>query len=75
MGILVQDNGERSKLQDRITADLREKSRRTSRQDDVDLVEDSEYAKDLKKTGRFSWFWLVLVFLAVASLIVIFVLR
>ncbi|MDR3298284.1 MAG: hypothetical protein LBT19_02890 [Candidatus Nomurabacteria bacterium] len=77
MGILVQDNGQRSKLQDRITADLREKAQRTSRMenDKVDLVEDSEYAKHLKKTGRFSWFWFVLIFLAVIALIVIFVLK
>ena len=73
MGILVQDNGKRSELQDRITADLREKASHTSRDEDVDLVEDSEYAKNLKKTGRFGWFWFILILLAVVSIIVILV--
>ena len=75
MGILVHDNQERSELQKKITAELREKSQRTIKQEDIDLVEDSEYAKQLKKTGRFSWFWFVLIFLAIIALIVIFVLR
>lgn len=76
MGILVQDNGKRSQLQDKITADLREKAQRTSQESGrPDLVDDSEYTKNLKKTGRFSWFWFLLVFLAVVSLVVIFVLK
>lgn len=76
MGILIQDNGQRSKLQDKITADLREKAQKTSQPGDrPDFVEDAEYSKHLKKTGRFSWFWFVLIFLAIVSLIVIFVLK
>ena len=74
MAILVQDTGKHSQLQDKITADLREKAQRTSRADgDPDLVEDSNYTKNLKKTGRFSWVWFVLVLLAVLSVIVILV--
>lgn len=75
MGILVQDNGDRSRLQDKITADLREKVQRTAQRGGVDLVEDSEYARGMKKTGRFTWVWFVLIFLAIVSLIVIFVLK
>ena len=75
MGILVEDNEERSKLQERITADLRERARTTSKDEDVeeiDLVEDSEYLKGTQKTTRFSWFWFILVALAILSVIVIF---
>ncbi len=75
MGILVEDNNERSRLQNRITADLRERANSTSKQEDVDLVEDSEYLKNTQKTNRFSWFWFVLIVLAILSLIVIFVLK
>ena len=76
MGIIVQGNNERTKLQERIAADLREKSQQTSSQhNDVDFVEDSEYAKHMRKTSRFSWFWFVLIVLAIISLIVIFVLK
>ena len=77
MGILVEDNKERSKLQDRISADLRERAERTSLEEehDVDLVEDSRHVEGAHKTTRFSWFWFILAFLAALSLIVIFVLR
>ncbi len=71
MGIVVQNNNQRSKLQDRITADLREKAQATSR--DIDFAEDSEYTKNLKKTGRFSWVWFVLILFAVLALVVILV--
>jgi hypothetical protein len=77
VGILVEDNKERSKLQDRITADLRERSERTSLDEDhdVDLVEDSRHVEGTHKTSSFSWFWFILVFLAILSLIIIFVLK
>ncbi|MBQ9684706.1 hypothetical protein IJV57_04525 [Candidatus Saccharibacteria bacterium] len=75
MGIMVEGNEEQSKLQERISADLRERSRRNSRDEDVDLVEDSEYLRGTKKTGRFSWFWFILVSLAAVALIIIFVIK
>lgn len=73
MGILVEKDEDRSELSRRINADLRERAVRSSKQEDVDLVEDSEYLKNTNKTNRFSWFWFILVFLAAAALVVIFV--
>ena len=64
MGILVEKDEDRSELSRRINADLRERAVRSSKQEDVDLVEDSEYLKNTNKTNRFSWFWFILVFLA-----------
>jgi len=78
VGVMVQGNEEQSRLQERISADLRERSDRTSLDDDdvdVDLVEDSEYLRGTKKTSRFSWFWFVLVVLAALALVIIFVLK
>ena len=74
MGIMVEGNEERSKLQERISADLRSRSKTTTKDEDVDLVEDSEYLKGTRKTGRFSWFWFILVALAIIALIIIFAL-
>ena len=72
MGIVVSKNDdEHTKLNERISADLRERANKTTLGEDPDLVEDSDYAKDLKKTGRYSWIWVVLVVLAVISLVVI----
>lgn len=73
MGIMVQKNEDKSKLNEQINADLRERAERTSKEMDPDYVEDSDYTKDLKKTGRFAWVWAVLIILAIISLIIIFV--
>jgi hypothetical protein len=73
VGILVEKDEDRSELSRRINADLRERAVRSSKQEDVDLVEDSEYLKNTNKTNRFSWFWFILVFLAAAALVVIFI--
>ena len=73
MGIMVQKNEDKSKLNEQINADLRERAERTSKAMDPDYVEDSDYTKDLKKTGRFAWVWAVLIVLAIISLIIIFV--
>ena len=76
MGVLVnKDFEENDELSRRINADLRERAMATSEiQDgsDVDLAEDAEYLKDLKKTGRFGWVWIILVVLAIVSLVIVF---
>jgi len=74
MGILVQDTGKRTELQDRISSELREKAVASSQEgDDVDMIEDSAYTKNLKKTSRFGWFWFALILCAVISVIVILI--
>ncbi|MBQ8992423.1 hypothetical protein IJ103_02855 [Candidatus Saccharibacteria bacterium] len=73
MGIMVQKEDDNTELTKQINADLRERAERTSKEMDPDYVEDSDYAKDLKKTGRFAWVWAVLIILAIISLIIIFI--
>ena len=76
MGVIVNKKEEQDELTRRINADLRAKALENAEIEkdgsDVDLAEDAEYLKDLKKTGRFSWVWVVLVILAAISLVVIF---
>ena len=75
MGVIVNKKESQDELTRRINADLREKAvagADINDGSDVDLAEDAEYLKDLKKTGRFSWIWIVLVVLAIISLVVIF---
>ena len=74
MGIIVNNQQERSQLQERIAAELREKQLRQSRED-KDLEpkgfdpKDSEYMKDFKPTTTLSWAWL-LIMLAIIGVIV-----
>ncbi len=71
MGVIVHKETEKkSDLNDRIAADLRTRAK-MEEMDDPDYVEDADYVKDLKKTGKFTWIWFVLVGLALISLILI----
>ena len=73
MGIIVNKQDSDDEITRRINADLRAKALETVEIDDEvanpDLAEDAEYLKDLKKTGRFGWVWLVLIGLAILSVI------
>ena len=73
MGVIVnKENTKKSELSRRIDADLKEKQLATADIEgdpDPDFAEDSEYVKNMKKTGRFSWIWLVLIVLAILSII------
>lgn len=70
MGIIVNKNDElNDELSRRISADLR--ARAIAEEDGPDLAEDSDYVRELKKTGRFSWIWIVLIMMAIISLVTI----
>ena len=75
MGIIVnKENDKNNELSRRIDADLKAKLSGNSRSDDdevPDFAEDSEYVRDFKKTGRFSWAWIVLIGFAMVALIAI----
>ena len=73
MGIIVNKNDNlNDELSRRISADLRARAV-SEATEDPDFVEDAEYIGDLKKTGRFSWIWIVLVVLAIIALVLIVV--
>lgn len=71
MGIIVnKEDDKNDALTARINADLREKIQTTNNPEaDPDLVEDTDYVKEFKKTGHFGWVWIVLIVLAILSLI------
>ena len=74
MGIIVNKENKNDELGRRIRADLRTKMDGTGVIDGEtpDLVDESEYVKDFKKTSKFGWVWIVLIVLAILSLISIF---
>ena len=73
MGVVVnKENTKKSELSRKIDADLEARRLATLDVDggeDVDFAEDSEYMKNMQKTGRFSWIWIVLILLATLSAI------
>lgn len=70
MGIMVSKNEDNTELDRRIAADLRARAQ-SERRHDPSYVDDSAYIENTKKTGRFTWVWIILIVLAILSLICI----
>lgn len=71
MGIMVNnENQQNDELSRRISADLRARAvAEATDGGEVDMVEDARYLKDMKRTSKFGWVWIVLIVLAVLSII------
>lgn len=75
MALFVQQNDSRSKLQERLAAELQEKARAksdvdTSRPDGVD---DSQYLEGTKQTTSLAWIWMVVVLFAIGAVVFLIV--
>ena len=71
MGLMMTSDQEKnSHLNQRISADLRQKVQ-SSDQSDPNFVDDANYLKDTTPTGKFTWVWIVLIVLALISLVCI----
>jgi hypothetical protein len=70
MALYVRQNENRSKLQERVAAELQEKAKSaqvdTSRPDGVD---DSQYLQGTKQTSNLAWVWVVIVLMAIGAVI------
>ena len=66
MGLFVSQNDQRSKLQERIAAELREKAKASSLQEKASLdgVEDVRYLEGTKQTTTLAWAWVLIVIMA-----------
>jgi len=69
MALFIRQNEERSKLQERLVADLQEKSKKNFEKSNGFDVDDSEYMKDLKETTSLSWVWLIIAIIAAVLVI------
>lgn len=67
MALFIRQNEERSKLQERLAAELQERAKLTAAKNDLpDGVEDSAYMKNTKQTTSLAWVWILLVVAAIA---------
>lgn len=70
MGVMVSNNQERnSELNRRITADLRQKAQTSTPGMPTANDAAENYTAGTKRTGRFTWVWIVLIVLAILSVI------
>ena len=64
----------RSKLQERVAAELREKTKNSQLRDEAasDSVEDTAYLEGTKQTTTLAWAWIVIAILAAVVIMLFF---
>lgn len=70
MALFVRQTEDRSKLQERLAAELQEKAKaRALRENQSGDIEDSEYLKDTKSTTSLAGIWVAIVLIFVAIVV------
>lgn len=64
---MINKQDQRSELQEKIAAELREKAKRTQLHDDavMDGVDDMRYLEHTKQTTTLGWAWILIIFMAI----------
>lgn len=66
MALFIRQNDDRSKLQERLAAELQERSKQRAAEADLpDGVEDSQFVKGTKQTSSFAWVWVIIALIAI----------
>ncbi|MFZ2544998.1 MAG: hypothetical protein WAW80_03400 [Candidatus Saccharimonadales bacterium] len=75
MGIIVNQNDNRSELQKKIATELSDKAKKkeVEKHDRPDGVDDSAYMEGTKQTTSLAWVWVTIVVFAVSALIWFFI--
>ena len=76
MGLFVNQQDQRSELQERIAAELREKAKASSLQEKatMDGVDDIRDLEDTKQTTTLAWTWILIAIMA-GAVIVMFLMQ
>jgi hypothetical protein len=75
MALFIRQDDERSELQQRLAAELREKAKKRAEGENElpDGVEDSNYLRDTKPTTKLAWVWIIIVLVALFAGLFIFI--
>ena len=73
MALFIRQDDNRSKLQERVAAELREKAKLQAGKspDQPDGVEDSRYLEGTKSTTSLAWVWIAIILFAIAAFLAI----
>lgn len=75
MALFIRQNEDRSKLQERLAAELQERqTQKDIKTKDFNGVEDSAYLKDTKDASSLTWVWIV-IFVVIGGLALYYVYR
>lgn len=73
MALFIRQSEDRSKLQERLAAELQAKAKARTETERPDGVIDSNYLKDTKTTTSLAWVWIAIVLVAVGAFVVIMI--
>lgn len=74
MALYVRQNENRSKLQERLAAELQEKAKAQAEETkQPDGVDDSRYMEGTKKTTSLAWIWVAVVLFVVGAVVFLIV--
>lgn len=60
MALFIRQNEDKSKLQERLNAQLQERHKTQQFENKPETVEDSNYMKDMSSASSLSWLWVLL---------------
>jgi hypothetical protein len=72
MALFVNQNSNRTKLQEQLAAELQEKAKQKAKLENMDRpdgVNDSNYLKDTKSTTSLAWVWIAIIVIAAGLMI------
>jgi len=72
MALFVNQNSNRTKLQEKLAAELQEKAKKRAELEDLerpDGVDDSAYLKGTKQTTSLAWLWAIIAVAVIALII------
>lgn len=70
MALFIRQNDNRSKLQERLAAELQERAKQKAQETErPDGVEDSKYIEGTKQTTPLAWVWTILIIALIVAVI------
>ena len=75
MALFINQNSNRTKLQEKLAAELQEKAKQRTElesNDRPDGVSDSNYLKDTKQTTSLAWVWALIALFVVGLIVYLF---
>lgn len=75
MALFVNQNSNRSKLQEKLAAELQEKAKKRAELEKNDLpdgVSDSQYLEDTKQTTSLAWVWALIALFVIGLIVYLF---
>lgn len=72
MALFVNQNSNRTKLQEKLAAELQEKAKKRAQMEDLELpdeVTDSDYLKNTKQTTSLAWLWTLIAIVVIGLII------